>query len=159
MAVLREFHARVGAETLRYGGTIERFAGDGIMVFFNDPEPVPKPCEQAVRFARSALDVCAPSLEQWRRKGFTIDISAGAAYGYATLGAIGFEDRMDYGAIGPVTNLASRLCAEAIGGEILIDSRLAAELPDNYVLEPCGLFSLKGFREPMSGYRLTGIKA
>jgi class 3 adenylate cyclase/CheY-like chemotaxis protein len=154
MGVLREFHAKVGEQTIRHGGTIERFAGDGIMVFFNDPEPVANPCEQAVRFVMAAMDGCRPLLERWRRSGFEIDVAAAAAYGYATLGAIGFEDRMDYGAIGPVTNLASRLCGEAAGGEVLLSSRVAAQLPADIAHEPAGLHSLKGFRAPVECFRL-----
>jgi len=154
MFVLREFHAKVGAETIRYVVTIERFAGDGIMVFFNYPEPVANPCEQAVRFTLAAMDACAPCVSRWRHSGFGIEISAAAAYGYATLGAIGFEERMDYGAIGPVTNLAARLCAEARGGEILVSARVRASLPGTIASAPARLYSLKGFREAVEAHPL-----
>jgi len=157
MAMLRDFHARIGRETLRYSGTIERFAGDGVMVFFNDPEPIAAPCEHGARFAHAALAACAPALERWRRRGFSIDVSAAIAYGFATLGAIGFEDRMDYGAIGPVTNLAARLCGDALAGEILLSGRVASELPASFRLENAGLRSLKGFRDLVETYRLVEI--
>lgn len=157
MAMLRDFHARIGGETLRYSGTIERFAGDGVMVFFNDPEPIAAPCEHGVRFAHAALAACAPSLELWRRRGFSIDVAAAIAYGFATLGAIGFEDRMDYGAIGPVTNLAARLCGDALAGEILMSGRVASELPASFKVEKAGLRSLKGFRDLVEAYRLVAI--
>ncbi len=159
MGVLREFHAHVGAATLRHGGTIERYAGDGIMVFFNDPVPVPEPCQQAVRFAHAALGACADAAARWQRNGFGIAVSAGAAFGYATLGAIGFDGRMDYGAIGPVTNLAARLCAEALGGEILLSQRVVAGLTPAFAVEPAGPFQLKGFTAPATAYRLKGVES
>jgi class 3 adenylate cyclase len=159
MALLREYHERVGVETQRYRGTIERFAGDGIMVFFNDPEPVAAPCEAAVRYAASVLSACRPVLQRWRQSGFDIDLSAGLAYGYATLGAIGFADRQDYGAIGTVTNLAARLCAEARGGEILLSARVAASLPAGFETVAAGPFALKGFRDPVPACALVAAPA
>ena len=147
MGVLRDFHQTVGVKAREFAGTIERFAGDGVMVFFNDPEPVPDPCLQAVRFAIATIATSASTLVQWRRNGFTLDIGAGLAYGFATLGAVGFADRLDYSAIGTVTNLAARLCAEAKGGEILLSGRAAAMLPASMHAFPLGPMNLKGFRD------------
>ncbi len=156
MRLLAEFHRAVGAAVLRFGGTVERFAGDGVMIFFNDPEPVEAPCAVAALFARAVLMDCAAFLARWRAGGFSIDMGAGIAYGYATLGAIGFADRVDYGAIGSVTNLAARLCSEARGGEMLISTRVASALPGQFRIEPAGPFNLKGFRDPVGAFRLIG---
>lgn len=154
MSVLREFHEVVGSGAQRYGGTIERFAGDGVMIFFNDPEPVPTPCMVAARYVLDVFGTCAEPLARWCRNEFGLDLSAGMAYGFATLGAIGFADRLDYGAIGTVTNLAARLCAEARGGEVLISTRVAAGLPASFRTSAAGPFNLKGFRDPVAAHRL-----
>jgi adenylate cyclase len=158
MRVLGEFHLAIGTQTRRFSGTIERFAGDGAMVFFNDPEPVPDPCVQAARFALAVFEACQVPLERWRREGFELHIGSGLAYGYATLGAIGFSDRYDYGVVGTVANLASRLCAEAQGGEIIVSSRAAAAMPESFRKEPVGPLTLKGFRDPVSAFRLSGAE-
>jgi adenylate cyclase len=156
MRVLREFHHAIGTQSQRFSGTIERFVGDGAMVFFNDPEPVPDPCAQAARFALAVFEASKPSIERWRREGFDLHIGSGLAYGYATLGAIGFTDRYDYGVVGTVANLASRLCAEAGGGEIIVSARAAAALTDSFRTESIGTLNLKGFRDPIEAYRLVG---
>ena len=116
MRVLSEFHHAIGTQSQRFAGTIERFVGDGAMIFFNDPEPVADPCAQAAWFALAVFEACRTPLERWRREEFELHIGSGLAYGYATLGAIGFSDRYDYGVVGTVANLASRLCDEARGG-------------------------------------------
>jgi class 3 adenylate cyclase len=154
MGVLHELHEVVGTETQRARGTIERFVGDGVMVFFNDPEPVPEPCAVAARFALAVFGAARTPLARWRANGFGIDLAAGVAYGYATLGAIGFADRIDYGAIGMVSNLGARLCAEARGGEILVSARVANALPPALPVDPAGPFNLKGFRDPVPAFRL-----
>lgn len=154
MGVLHELHEVVGAQTQQARGTIERFVGDGVMVFFNDPEPVPQPCVVAARFALAVFAAVRTALARWRANGFGIDLGCGVAYGYATLGAIGFADRIDYGAIGMVSNLGARLCAEARGGEILISARVASALPATLPVEPAGPFDLKGFRDPVPAFRL-----
>lgn len=156
LRVLREFHHAVGTESQRFSGTIERFVGDGAMVFFNDPEPVPEPSVQAARFALAVFAACREPLERWRREGFGLEVGSGLAYGYATLGAVGFSDRYDYAVVGTVANLASRLCAEARGGEIIASARAAAALPASFRLEPLGPLALKGFRDPVEAFRLTG---
>src|SRR5947208_1012454 len=124
MGVLREYHAEMGRLILAHEGTLERFAGDGIMVFFNDPVPVPNPAERAIRMTLAMRESVTDLLATWRKRGFALDFGAGLAQGYATIGAIGFEGRVDYGAIGTVTNLAARLCGEARPGQILVPQRL-----------------------------------
>ena len=154
MRVLREFHSALGACIDDAGGTIERFTGDGVMVFFNDPEPVVNPCALALRFA---VDVRARTGElsaRWAREGFVLNAGIGIAYGYATVGAIGYEGRVDYGAIGSVTNLAARLCSEADGGEILVQQRAMALAGDGFVAGATEVFALKGFRETVLAVRL-----
>src|SRR4029434_6327689 len=124
MGVLREYHAEMGKLILEHEGTLERFTGDGMMVFFNDPVEVPNPAERAVRMAVAMRDLAADLAAQWRKRGWSVGgLKVGVTQGYATIGAIGFEGRLDYGAIGTVTNLAARLCGEAAGGQILISAR------------------------------------
>jgi len=156
LRVLREFHHAIGTQSQRFAGTIERFVGDGAMVFFNDPEPVPDPCIQAARFALAVFEACQQPLERWRREGFELHIGSGVAYGYATLGAVGFSDRYDYAVVGTVANLASRLCGEARGGEIIVSARAAAALTDSFSVHPVGPLTLKGFRDPVEAFRLSG---
>jgi class 3 adenylate cyclase/CheY-like chemotaxis protein len=156
MRVLGEFHCAIGTQAQRFAGTIERFVGDGAMIFFNDPEPLPDPCAQAAGFALAVFEACRIPLERWRREGFELHIGSGMAYGYATLGAIGFDDRYDYGVVGTVANLASRLCDEARGGEIIISARAAAALPPSFRKDPIEPLTLKGFRDPVHAFRLTG---
>jgi class 3 adenylate cyclase len=158
MSVLHELHQVVGTQTHRFHGTIERFVGDGVMVFFNDPEPIEAPCAVAVRYAAEVMRACDEPIERWRRNDFGISLGSGIAYGFATLGAIGFADRMDYGAIGSVSNLAARLCSEAKGGEILMSKRVAAALPANFRTALTGPWTLKGFRDPVDAFRLVAIE-
>jgi DNA-binding response OmpR family regulator len=125
MGVLREFHAAMGRLILAHEGTLERFTGDGMMIFFNDPVPVPDPAARAVRMALAMRQAVGELTARWRKRGYDLDCGMGVAQGYATIGAIGFEGRWDYGAIGTVTNLAARLCAEAKPGQILAPRRFA----------------------------------
>ena len=158
MSVLRDYHARMGEHVLVYEGTLERFTGDGMMIFFNDPVAVPNAVERALRMSvamRGAMDDLAA---QWRRKGFQLHMGVGIAQGYATIGAIGFEGRLDYGAIGSVTNLASRLCAEATAGQILISQRVHATAGELVDAEPAGDFQLKGFQRPVPAWSVRGLK-
>ncbi len=120
MGVLREYHAEMGELILEHEGTLERFTGDGMMVFFNDPVPVANPAERAVRMAIAMRERVAELTGKWRKRGYDLALGIGIAQGYATIGAIGFEGRWDYGAIGTVTNLAARLCGEAKPGQMLI---------------------------------------
>ena len=159
MAVLREYHAALGDLANRFEGTIERFAGDGMMVFFNDPLPCPDAPVRAVRMAvamRSRLDTLG---ENWRRLGHALQFGAGIAQGYATIGAVGFEGRFDYAAIGTVTNLAERLCAEARPGQILISPRVHAAASEVLIAEPVGELELRGFARPTAAYNVVGLDA
>jgi len=158
MRVLREYHARMGEQVLTYEGTLERFAGDGMMIFFNDPVVVANPVERALRMTVAMRDVMAELSAQWRRLGFELHVGVGIAQGYATIGAIGFEGRVDYGAIGSVTNLASRLCAEAAPGQILVSQRVYASAGDLVDAESVGERSLKGFQRPVHAYAVRRLK-
>jgi adenylate cyclase len=158
MGVLREYHAAMGQLILEHEGTLERFTGDGMMIFFNDPTPVPNPQERAVRMAVAMRDRVEELVRAWRKRGYELDLGVGIAQGYATLGAIGFEGRSDYGAIGTVTNLAARLCGEARPGQILVSRRLFGALEHQVEAEPVGEMSLKGFSRAVSVYNVTALK-
>jgi class 3 adenylate cyclase len=158
MGVLREYHAEMGSLILAHEGTLERFTGDGMMVFFNDPVPVPNPAERAVRMALAMRDRLRDLKARWRKRGVDLDLGVGIAQGYATIGAIGFEGRLDYGAIGTVTNLASRLCGEAKPGQILISQRMLGTVEDLVDAEPVGELALKGFLKAVSAFNLLGLK-
>lgn len=157
MGVLREYHAAMGEVILEHEGTLERFTGDGMMIFFNDPIPVPNPGERAVRMALAMRERVAVLIAKWRKLGYDLDLSIGIAQGYATIGAIGFEGRWDYGAIGSVTNLAARLCAEAKPGQILVSKRVLAMTEDLLKVESAGELSLKGFHRPIPAYNVLGF--
>jgi len=159
MGVLREYHAEMGALILAHEGTLERFTGDGMMIFFNDPVPVENPAERAIRMALAMRERVAGLVAVWRRRGYELDLGIGIAQGYATIGAIGFEGRWDYGAIGTVTNLAARLCGEAKGGQILVSSRVAAALEELIDLEEVGTLTLKGFLKPVPTFNALGLRA
>jgi GAF domain-containing protein len=155
MALLREYHAAIGEIIIKYSGTLERYAGDGVMVVFNDPVPVPKPALQAVQAAldmRAAIEVLT---EKWSRLGHDLGFGVGIAHGHATLGTIGFEGRFDYAAIGTVSNVASRLCDEAKPGQILISPRVLMAVEDAVTVEPVGEFELKGIRRPVAAYNVV----
>ena len=158
MGVLREYHAQMGQAILEHEGTLERFAGDGMMVFFNDPVVVPDPAVRAVRMVVVMRQRLGELTAKWKKRGFTLDFGAGIAQGYATIGAVGFEGRWDYGAIGTVTNLASRLCGEAQTGQILISQRVVGSVEDIAEVEPVGDLHLKGFLKPVAVFNLIGLK-
>jgi class 3 adenylate cyclase len=158
MGVLREYHAEMGRLVLEHEGTLERFTGDGMMIFFNDPLPVPNPAERAIRMALAMRDRVAGLAQAWRKRGFDLDFGIGIAQGYATIGAIGFEGRWDYGAIGTVTNLAARLCGEAKPGQVLISRRMVGTVEDLVEAEPVGELALKGFSRPVSAFNLVCLK-
>jgi class 3 adenylate cyclase len=159
MGVLREYHAEMGRLVLAHEGTLERFTGDGMMIFFNDPLPVDNPAERALRMALAMSERVALLAQGWRKRGFDLDFGVGLAQGYATIGAIGFEGRWDYGAIGTVTNLAARLCGEAQPGQILVSRRLHAALEDLVEAVPIGELALKGFSRPVTVYNITALKS
>ena len=154
MALLRQYHAAIGEILVKYSGTLERFAGDGVMVIFNDPVPVSNPALQAVQMALDMRVTIGALIEKWLRLGHDIGFGIGIAHGYATLGTIGFEGRFDYAAIGTVSNVASRLCDEAKPGQILISPRVMMAVEDAVVVELVGDFSLKGIRRPLSAYNV-----
>ena len=154
MALLRDYHAAIGEIITKYSGTLERYAGDGVMVVFNDPVPVDKPALQAVLMALEMRDVIGALTEKWRRLGHDIGFGIGIAHGFATLGTIGFEGRFDYAAIGTVSNVASRLCDEAKPGQILISPRVFMAVEDAVSVEPVGEFTLKGIRRPLAAYNV-----
>ncbi len=158
MEMLHAFHAGMGTLVLEHGGTLERFAGDSVMVFFNDPVPLERPAEAAVRMALAMQEAFVPLGEQWRKRGHDLGLGCGVAQGYATLGQIGFEGRWDYAAIGSVTNLAARLCAEAAGGQVLVDRKTMARVEDLVQAEPVGPLVLKGFAHPVAAFHVTGLR-
>ncbi len=158
MGVLRDYHAAMGRIILEHEGTLERFTGDGMMIFFNDPVPVPNAQERAVRMALAMREGVQRLMGGWRKRGYDLAFGVGIAQGYATIGAIGFEGRWDYGAIGIVTNLAARLCGEAKAGEILISRRLWGAVEDLVEVEPVGELTLKGFSKPVSAFNVLRVK-
>ena len=158
MGVLREYHAAMGELILAHEGTLERFTGDGMMVFFNDPVPVPDPAERAIRMALAMRDRVDELIVTWQKRGYDLKLGVGIAQGYATIGAIGFEGRWDYGAIGTVTNVAARLCAEAKPGQILVPQRLLGAVENFVEAEPVGELSLKGFHRAIPAHNVKCLK-
>lgn len=157
MGVLREYHDEMGQLVLKYEGTLERFSGDGIMIFFNDPVEIPNPEERAARMAAGMRAAVGSLRERWDRLGSRLGVSIGIASGYATLGSIGFEGRWDYAAIGSVTNLAARLCAVAEDGQILISDRVLSRVEELVDSAPLGELSLKGFHRPIRTHNVLAI--
>jgi class 3 adenylate cyclase len=157
MRVIGDFHEAMGRLVMRHGGTLEHFAGDGMMIFFNDPVAVENPAGIAVRMAVEMQACFAGLARTWHRRGYDLAMGIGIAQGFATIGAIGFEGRRDYGVIGNVTNLAARLCAEAAGGQILISQRVQGLVADFARVEPIGEIALKGFHRPVATYAVTGL--
>jgi class 3 adenylate cyclase/AmiR/NasT family two-component response regulator len=158
MGLLREYHAALGALIFQFEGTLERFAGDGLLVFFNDPVPCPDPAVRAVRMAMKMRERVGELCEAWRRRGHDLGFGVGIAMGYATLGKIGFEGRFDYGAIGTVTNLASRLCSEAQPGQILVSQRVLADVEELVEADTARDLVLKGLLKPVPAYNLLRLK-
>ena len=156
MALLRDYHAAIGEIVIRYSGTLERYAGDGVMVVFNDPVPVENPALQAVLMALEVRDALGALTQTWSRLGHEIGFGIGIAHGFATLGTIGYEGRFDYAAIGTVSNVASRLCDEAKPGQILISPRVLMKVENAVTVEPVGEFELKGIRRPLAAYNVVG---
>jgi adenylate cyclase len=157
MGVIREFHTAMGNLILQFEATVGWFAGDGLMVWFNDPIPCPQPAARAVRMAVEMRGTMAELTAKWRKRGHELDFSMGIGLGYATLGKIGFDGRFDYGAVGSVMNLASRLCDEAVPGQILASERVFAEVEDLVDAEPAGPHTLKGFAKPVNAYSIVGV--
>jgi adenylate cyclase len=159
MTLLREYHTAVGRIIFDHGGTLERFAGDGVMAIFNDPVPMPKPALQAVQMALDMRSAIGTIMEKWRLLGHDLGFGIGISHGFATLGTIGFEGRYDYAAIGTVSNVASRLCDEAKPGQILISPRVFMAIQDAITVDLIGEFTLKGIRRPIAAYNVLAAKS
>ena len=159
MGVLHDYHGEMGKLVLEHEGTLERFTGDGMMVFFNDPVPVPNPEERAVRMAVAMREQATHLTAEWRKRGHELDFGVGIAQGYATIGAIGFEGRWDYGAIGTVTNMASRLCDGARPGQILVSQRFMSAVEELVEGESIGNLEFKGFQRPVMTYNIVKLKS
>ncbi len=159
MALLREYHAAIGKIIYKHGGTLERFAGDGAMVIFNDPVPLPNPALVAVMTALEMRSAIGALVQKWRRLGHELGFGIGISHGYATLATIGFEGRFDYAAIGTVSNVASRLCDEAQSGQILISPRVLLAVENAVTVEPTGELTLKGIRRPIAVYNVIDAVA
>jgi class 3 adenylate cyclase len=156
---LREYHGALGPLVSQFEGTLDQFSGDGIMVFFNDPVPVPDPAERAVNMAIAMREAANRLIATWRQRDRELGFGAGIAQGYATLGQIGFADRSGYTAIGTVCNLAARLCGEAKDGQILVAGRVAAAVREKTALEDIGPLVLKGLTQPVSVFNVKGLNA
>ena len=158
MGVLREYHGELGRAIMAHDGTIEHFSGDGVMILFNDPVPVDNHELQAVRTALVMRDSVAALAKGWKKRGYALGFGVGIALGYATIGTIGFEGRLDYGAIGTVTNLAARLCGEAKDGQILISPRIFSRLEEQIDVETIGELTLKGFQRPVFAHNVLRVR-
>ena len=154
MSILQEFHQAMGEIIMAHNGTLERYMGDGMMIVFNDPVPVPDPAVQAIRMALAMREREMELSEKWEKYGYDLRFGIGIAHGYATIGRIGFEGRWDYTAIGSVVNLAARLCGIAKAGQILVPRRLLAVVAGVVEAEAVGEFKLKGFHRPLSAYNI-----
>jgi adenylate cyclase len=158
MAVLSDFHEEAGRLITEFEATVGYFAGDGLMVFWNDPMPCPDPAERAVRMAVAMRDRVSERARAWRKRGHDLGLSIGVALGYATLGEIGFEGRYDYGVIGNVVNLAARLCDHAGRDQIVISQRARLAVEEIADLEELGEITLKGFHAPLPAFRVVGLR-
>ena len=158
ITVLREYHKTVGALIDKFEGTIERFAGDGLLVLFNDPLPCADPSARAVRMAVEMRDQVTKLAAGWRAQGHELGFGIGIAHGYATLGCVGFEGRFQYSATGTVPNLASRLCDQARNGQILVDAKVHAQVKGLAEMESVGELSLKGFHRPVKVFNVRGLQ-
>jgi class 3 adenylate cyclase len=157
MALLRDYHTALGPIVTRFEGTLDKYGGDGMMVFFNDPLPTLEPAKRAIEMAVAMREAAAEVVNSWHRHGHNIGFGVGISQGYATLGQIGFAERMDYTAIGTVTNLAARLCAEAKDGQILVSRRVAIAVEGTATLEEIGDLSLKGLSQAVAVYNVVAV--
>jgi class 3 adenylate cyclase len=158
MGVLREYHATLGRIVHVHEGTVEHFSGDGVMILFNDPVPLEEPEVAAIRMALEMRGAVEGLARGWKKRGHDLGFGVGIANGYATLGAIGFEGRRDYGAIGPVTNLSARLCAEAAAGQVLVSQRVYGKVEERVEAEHVGEMTLKGFSKPVPAYNVLALR-
>ena len=157
MDVLREYHTTLGNIVVKHDGTIEHFAGDGLMILFNDPIRLDQPELAAVRMALEMRDSVGKLSSGWKKRGYDLGFGVGIANGYATLGTIGFEGRRDYGAVGPVCNLSARLCSEAKTGQVLVTQRVYGKIENAVAAEPAGEAVLKGFHRPVATFNVTAL--
>ncbi len=158
LELLRTYHGEMGRIIFQFDGTLERFTGDGIMVFFNDPIPSEDHTERAIRMALTMQTAMKELRSEWRKQGYDLDLGIGVAVGYATLGNIGFEGRMDYGALGNVTNLASRFSEAAKGGQILTNQKTLSKIEHLVEIEPLEELQLKGFLRPVTAFNIVSLK-
>jgi len=158
MEMLAEYHGEMGRLLMAYEGTLERFTGDGLMIFFNDPFEVPDPEERAVRMAIDMRDAASQLLGKWARLGHDLSLGIGVSSGYATLGLIGFEGRQDYAAIGSVTNQAARLCDAAKAGQVLVSDRVLQAVEELFLAESMGELELKGLRRPVATHNVLKLR-
>ncbi|MGH8678549.1 MAG: adenylate/guanylate cyclase domain-containing protein, partial [Burkholderiales bacterium] len=158
MRLLREYHTAMGRIIDAHEGALEQFAGDSLMVIFNDPVIVDDPAARAVRMAVEMQQRFKILMQEWKKRGHEIDLGIGVAHGYATIGAIGFEARIGYGVIGRVSNMAARLCNEAKAGQILISQPVLALVERLVEAEEIGEVSLKGFARPVAAYNVLRLK-
>lgn len=158
MAVLREYHGSLAGLINSFEGTLERFAGDGLMILFNDPIPCPDPCERAVKMAVEMRDRVMTLATKWRKLGHDLGFGMGIAHGYATLGRISSEGRFDYTAIGRVVNLAARLCGEAKSGQILVDGKVHTAVETLTDFDSVGELELKGFTRPVAAFDIKALR-
>jgi adenylate cyclase len=159
IGVLNQFYGAIGPLIFRHQGTLEQFAGDSVMTMFNDPVPCPDPGMRAVSLSLELRERMRELGVGWKLSGYELDCGMGIAEGYATMGRVGFEGRFDYRAVGSVVNLASRLCAAAAGGQILLSQRAYASVARAVDVEQAGPLQLKGFPEPVAAYNLKGLVA
>ncbi|HEX9431700.1 MAG TPA: response regulator [Burkholderiales bacterium] len=157
MELLRAYHATLGRTVDEYGGTLEHFAGDGVMIFFSDPLPIDRPAERALRMALALQQAFTPISEAWKKLGHEVGLGIGIAQGEATLGVIGFEQRWEYAAIGNVPNLAARLCGAARAGEIILDAQTETASAHMADTDPIGPLNLRGFAQPVAAFRLRAV--
>ena len=157
MSVLDEYHAEMGRLIMAFNGTLERFAGDGIMIFFDDLVRLPNAAETAILMALEMQRSFSGMKGGWKKKGYDLNMGIGIAKGYATVGRIGFPGRWDYGAIGTVSALAARLCSEAKAGQILLSQRALASVEDRATFEHVGDLTLKGFHKPVPAFNVTAL--
>jgi len=158
MEFLRHYHSEMGKLIFKYEGTLERFMGDGIVIIFNDPISCEEHTHKAARMAIEMRDRVKDLRTGWRKKGYDLDLGVGFAAGYATLGTMGFEGRMDYGTVGNLPNLAARLCAEAKGGQILTDQKTMSRLENAFTAESIQELNLKGISRPILAFNVNGVR-
>jgi adenylate cyclase len=156
MHALNQYHTAMGERVMAFGGTLEHFAGDGMMIYFNDPVEIDNPAAVAVEMAISMQQRFSILAREWQKREYALSMGIGVAQGFATIGAIGYEGRRDYGVIGNVTNMAARLCGEAKGGQILVSQRVQGFVSETIRTEPVGELTLKGFHRPVPAFLVLG---